>query len=134
MSNSLNNSRKIAISGGWTERPSHHDIEWIVCQKSHLTGRNLILFYFLKLNMISSMAIYSNESKKSIIILCFLLQKSYFVSFYWCQKKLLNKKNPSKKITKSKIQSKVVNLIFFLEAQATYLVTKIVVWTFPLII
>ena len=105
--NSLNNSREIAKFVGWTERPSHHDIKWIFCQKSHLTRGNLMFFYFLKLNIICSMAIRPNESKKMIIILCFLLKKNHFISFYWAKKKFEQNKCCQKNLQNPKMNGKL---------------------------
>ena len=89
--NSLNNSVDIAILVCWMERPFHHDIKLIISQKWHLRGKFLIFFYFLKLNIISSMAICPNKSKTNILYYVWYLNKHNFVSFFWAKKKYWTK-------------------------------------------
>ena len=45
--NSLTNSQDIAISVGWADRPTHHDIKYMNSQKYHWTGNFLIFLYHL---------------------------------------------------------------------------------------
>ena len=47
------------------ERPSHHVLKYVISQKTHLTGKNLNFFYFLKLNKLSSMAICPKKVRKT---------------------------------------------------------------------
>ena len=80
--NSLNDSRDIAISVGWTERPSHHDIKYMNSQKSHLTGNFLIFLYLLKLNLMSPMAKCPKKGKTNILYYVLYSKKCYFVGFF----------------------------------------------------
>ena len=86
--NSLNNSRDIVISVGWTDRPSHHDIKYMNSQKSHLTGNFLIFLCLLKLNLMSPMEKCPNKGKINILYYVLYCKKG---DFFWA-KKILNKK------------------------------------------
>ena len=89
--NSLYNSLAIAILVCWTERPFHHDIKLIFSQKCHMRRKKLIFFYFVKLNIISSMAIYPDKSKTNILYYVWYLNKHNFVLFFWAKKNIEQK-------------------------------------------
>ena len=84
--NSLNDSRDIAISVGWTERPSHHDIKYMNSQKSHHTGNFLIFLYLVKLNLMSPMAKCPNKGKINILYYVLYCKKSDFLYFFLAKK------------------------------------------------
>ena len=92
---SLNNSRDIAISIGWMERPFHHDIKYMNSQKSHLTANFLIFLYLLEINLISPMAKCPNKGKTNILYYVLYCKKGDFV-YIFLSKKILNKKYLSK--------------------------------------
>ena len=87
----MKNSWDIAIFLCWTERPFHYDIKLIFSQKCHMRRKKLIFFYFVKLNIISSMAIYPDKSKTNILYYVWYLNKHNFVSFFWAKKKYWTK-------------------------------------------
>ena len=89
--NSLNNSRDIVISVGWTERPSHHDIKYMNSQKSHLTGNFLIFLYPLKLNLMSPMEKCPNKGKINILYYVLYCKKGDFLYFFWAKKNIEQK-------------------------------------------
>ena len=89
--NSLKNSRDIAISIGWTERPSHDDIKYMNSQKSHWTEIFLILLYLLKLNLMGALAKFPNKGKTNILYNVLYSKKYYFVYFFWAKKNIEQK-------------------------------------------
>ena len=101
--NSLKNSRDIAISVGWTERPSHHDIKYMNSQKSHLTGNFLIFLYLLKLNLMSPMAKSPNKGKINILYYVLYCKKGDFLYFFWAKKIYWIKKHLSQKVKELRI-------------------------------
>jgi len=101
--NSLKNSRDIAISIGWTERPSHDDIKYMNSQKSHWTEIFLILLYLLKLNLMGALAKFPNKCKTNILYNVLYSKKCYFVYFFWAKKNIEQKKNLSQKFRELRI-------------------------------
>ena len=101
--NSLTNSRDIAISVAWTERPSHHDIKYMNSQKSHLNGNFLIFLYLVKLNLMSPMAKCPNKGKINILYYVLYCKKGDFLYFFWAKKKYWTKKHLSQKFKELRI-------------------------------
>ena len=123
--NSLKNSRDIAISVGWTERPSHHDIKYMNSQKSHLTGNFLIFLYLLKLNLMSPMAKCPNKGKINILYYVLYCKKSNFVLYFFSKKKRLNKKHLSLKLWELRICTIFDICQFFLKPMALRYIEKL---------
>ena len=99
----MNNSWDIAISVGWTERPSHHDIKYMNIKKSHLTRIFLIFLYLLKLNLMSSKEKCSNKVKINILYYVLYCKKGDFLYFFWAKKKYWTKKHLSQKFKELRI-------------------------------
>ena len=99
----MKNSRDIAISVGWTERPSHHDIKYMNSQKSHWTEIFLIFIYLLKLNLMGAMAKFPNKGKTNILYNVLYSKKCYFVLFFLSKKKYWTKKHLSQKLKELRI-------------------------------
>ena len=97
----------------------------MISQKSHLTGRNLIFFYFLKLNILSSMAICPKKVGKNILYYVLYCKKSNFVSYFLSKKKILNKKHLSQKLRELRICTILDICQFFLKPMALRYMEKL---------
>ena len=125
----MKNSWDIAIFLCWTERPFHYDIKLIFSQKCHMRRKKLIFFYFVKPNIISSMAICPDKSKTNILYYVWYLNKHNFVSFFWAKKKILNKKHLSQKLGDRRICTFWDICQFFLKPMALRYMEKLTfVW------
>ena len=97
----------------------------MISQKTHLTGRNLIFFYFLKLNKLSSMAICPKKVRKKILYYVLYCKKSNFVSYFLSKKKRLNKKHLSPKLWELRICIIFDICQFFLKPMALRYIEKL---------
>ena len=117
--NWLNNSRDIAISVGWTERPSHHDIKYMNSQKSHLTEIFLKFLYLLKLNLMSPMEKCPNKGKINILYYVLYCKKGDFLYFFWAKKKYWTKKTFVPKIQGTQNMHNFWHMTIFPKAHGT---------------